>query len=183
MNIMGTVKNTHVGWAVVAAWGLAAGLVAQEARGVIAGRVTDSTDAAVVGATIRALRVETGIVTTAVTGAAGDFRLPFLIPGIYQVTAEFAGFKKVSMDNVEIRVGETLDLPVRMEVGNVAETVEVSGAAPLLETGTSSMGTFMDSRRLQELPQRGGNPMELAGFESVVTERHLADGGGGRTPV
>lgn len=134
----------------------------QEARGVITGRVSDGTDAAVAGARIQASNVETGIVTTAVSSDSGDYRLPFLIPGTYQVTAEFSGFKKVSMDKVEVRVGETLDLPLRLEVGSAAETVEVSGAAPLLESGTASVGTFMDSRRLQELPQRGGNPMELA---------------------
>lgn len=160
--------RNQVVWAVLAAMLAAAGLDAQESRGVITGRVADATDAGVAGATIRALRVETGIVTTALSGTGGDFRLPYLIPGSYQVTAEFPGFKKVSMDNIEVRVGESLDLPLRMEVGNAAETIEVSGTAPLLESGTASMGTFMDSRRLQELPQRGGNPMELARLSPQV---------------
>lgn len=135
---------------------------AQESRGVIAGRVADPTDAAIAGAQVRATSVETGIATAAVSSASGAFRLPFLIPGVYRVTGELAGFKKLSLDSVEVRVGETLDLVLRLEVGSVSETLEVSGAVPLLETGTSSVGTFMDQRRLQELPQRGGNPMELA---------------------
>ena len=146
----------------------AAVAAAQESRGVIAGRVIDGSDAAVAGVNIRASNVETGIATAAVSAANGGFRLPFLIPGTYRVTAEFAGFRKVSMDKVEVRVGETLDLPIRLELGNVSETVEVSGAAPLLETGTSSMGSFMDQRRLQELPQRGGNPMELTRLSPQV---------------
>lgn len=154
-------KNGQVRLAVLAAVAVFA-LNGQESRGVIAGRVADSSNSGVAGARIRALNAETGISTSAISGENGGFRLPFLIPGVYQITAEFAGFKKVSMDGVEVRVGETLDLPLTMEVGNVTETVEVSGAAPLLETGTASMGTFMDQRRLQELPQRGGNPMELA---------------------
>ena len=141
---------------------------AQESRGVIAGRVTDASDAAVVGAQVRALNSETGIATSAGSGESGMFRLPFLIPGVYQVTAEFTGFKKTSIDRVEVRVGETLDLPVRLELGGVSETVEVSGGAPLLETATSSMGTFMDQRRLQDLPQRGGNPMELTRLSPQV---------------
>jgi hypothetical protein len=165
-------KNRQKGWAallaLICALTGARTLKAQEARGVIVGRVTDSSDAGIAGATIRALRVETGIVTAATSSEAGDFRLPFLIPGIYQVTAEFAGFKKVSMESIEVRVGETLDLPIRMELGNAAETIEVSSAAPLLESGTSSMGTFMDARRLQELPQRGGNPMELTRLSPQV---------------
>ena len=158
----------QVGWAVLVAMLVAAGLRAQESRGVIAGRATDASDAGVVGASIRAVSVDTGIATTATSGEGGGFRVPFLIPGLYRVTAEFAGFKKISMEKVEVRVGETLDLLMRMELGNVAETVEVSGTAPLLETGTASMGTFMDSRRLQELPQRGGNPMELARLSPQV---------------
>lgn len=134
----------------------------QESRAVIAGRVTDASEAGIAGVQVKATHVETGIVTSAVSVENGGFRLPFLTPGEYTVTAEFAGFKRVSLDKVEVRVGETLDLPVRLEMGSVSETVEVSGAAPLLETGTASVGTFMDQRRLQELPQRGGNPMELA---------------------
>lgn len=160
-------KNSLM-WLAVLVAVMAGAARAQEARGVIAGRVTDSTDAAVAGVQIRASNVETGIATAAVSGENGGFRLPFLIPGIYRITAEFTGFKKVSMDSVEVRVGETLDLPVRLEVGSVTETLEVTGAAPLIETGTSSMGTFMDQRRLQELPQRGGNPMELTRLSPQV---------------
>ena len=137
-------------------------LPGQEARGVITGRVSDGSDAAVAGAEIRARHIETGIVTAAVSGDGGGFRLPFLTPGVYQVTGEFSGFKKTAIDGVEVRVGETLDLPVKLQLGPVAETVEVNGSAPLLETGTGSVGTFMDQRRVQDLPMRGGNPMELA---------------------
>ena len=143
-------------------------LQGQESRGVINGRVTDKSDAAVVGAELRAVNVETGSATSAISGEGGGFRLPFLIPGVYRVTAEFTGFKKTVIERVEVRVGETLDLPVILELGNVAETVEVSGAAPLLETGTSSMGSFMDQRRIQELPMRGGNPMELTRLSPQV---------------
>ncbi|MCX6602640.1 MAG: carboxypeptidase-like regulatory domain-containing protein [Acidobacteria bacterium] len=141
----------------------------QESRGVIAGRVADTSDGSVVGVEVKATNRETGIVTTAVSGEGGGFRLPFLTPGIYRVTAEYVGFKKVSMDSVEVRVGETLDLPVRLAPGNASETVEVTGAAPLLETGTSSMGTVMDQRRIQELPMRGGNPMELTRLSPQVS--------------
>ena len=72
-------------------------LNAQEARGVITGRVSDGSDSAILGVEVRAKHIETGIVTNAVTGDAGSFRLPFLTPGIYQVTSEFAGFKKLTI--------------------------------------------------------------------------------------
>ena len=140
----------------------AALLNAQESRGVIAGRVTDRSGSAIPGVGLRAKHIETGIVTSGISGDGGGFRLPFLTPGNYQLTAEFTGFKKLTIDQVEVRVGETLDLPVMLEVGNVTESVEVNGSAPLLETGTASVGTVMDQRRIQDLPMRGGNPMELA---------------------
>lgn len=133
---------------------------AQESRGVINGRVADGSGAAIVGAEVQARNLDTGARSTARSGEGGSFRLPFLVPGLYQVSAEMAGFKKVSIEKLEVRVGETVDLPVRLEVGNVSETMEVSGAAPLLESGSSSVGTFVDQRRIQDLPLRGGNPME-----------------------
>jgi hypothetical protein len=151
-------------WTVLAglAWLAASyGVAAQESRGVITGRVSDVSNAAVAGAQVRAENVETGVVTTAVTGEGGDFRLPFLIPGVYRISVEYPGFKAVSMESVQVRVGETVDLPVRLELGNVAETVEVTSLAPPLDTATSSIAAVMDQRRIQELPQRGGNPMEL----------------------
>ncbi len=137
------------------------GVRAQESRGVITGRVSDVSEAAVVGAEVRTENIKTGVVTVGVTGEGGGFRLPFLIPGVYRVTIEHPGFKKVSVEGIEVRVGETVDLPVRLELGNVTEAVHVTAMAPPLDTATSSVGAVMDHRRLQELPQRGGNPMEL----------------------
>src|ERR1019366_4768714 len=56
----------------------------------------------------------------------------------------------------------SLELVIRLEVGNIAETVEVHGGTPLLETASSTIGQVMDERRMLELPQKGGNPLELA---------------------
>ncbi|MBL8175619.1 MAG: carboxypeptidase regulatory-like domain-containing protein [Bryobacterales bacterium] len=143
----------------VAIYGIAA---AQESRGVIAGVVSDPSGGAMARVEVQVSNLETNIVTRAESGEGGGFRLPFLAPGVYRLTAELAGFKKLVLERVEVRVGETVDLPLRLELGNVAEAVEVNSTPPLLESGTASMGTVMDQRRVQELPMRGGNPMELA---------------------
>ena len=136
-------------------------LQAQDARGTIGGRVADAQDAAIASAKVTATNQETGVVATSSSNDAGTFRLPFLLPGTYKVTAEMAGFKTYVQNQIELRVADNLDLRIRLEVGNVTETIDVKGATPLLDTAGSSVGDVIDVRRLSELPQRGGNPLEL----------------------
>ncbi|MCU1261490.1 MAG: hypothetical protein JWO80_4375 [Bryobacterales bacterium] len=136
-------------------------LIAQDSRGVIGGRILDTQDAVVVGARVTATNRESGVATSAGTNNAGAFRLPFLLPGTYRLTAEMAGFRTYSQSDLELRVADSLDLTLRLEVGSVSETVDVKGGAPLLDTAGSSVGDVIDVRRLSELPQRGGNPLEL----------------------
>ncbi len=134
----------------------------QDPRGAITGTVTDATDALVPGAALRAVHAETGVAASAVSNAAGNYQILFLQPGMYRVTAELAGFKRFVRENIEVRVGETVGLPVRMEIGDIADTVEVVETTPLLDTTGASLGQVIDQRRIAELPQRGANPMELA---------------------
>jgi hypothetical protein len=135
--------------------------LAQDPRGAISGNLTDSSDAAIPGVTVRASNVETGVTASGVSTATGSYHIPFLAPGIYRVSAELAGFKRFVRDKVEVRVGETVGLPIRMEIGQLTETVEVTETTPLLDTTSSSLGQVVDQRRILELPQRGGNSMEL----------------------
>ena len=143
--------------ALMAAWPAAA----QDPRGAITGTVTDATDAVIGGATIRATHSETGVAASAASNSAGSYYIPFLLPGMYRITAELAGFKRFVRDNVEVRVGETVGLPIRMELGELTESVEVVDTTPLLDTTGASLGQVIDLRRILELPQRGYNPMEL----------------------
>ena len=136
-------------------------LLAQDSRGTIGGRVLDAQDSPMAGARVTAANQETGVAASAVTNDSGAFRLPFLLPGSYRVTVEISGFRTYSLSGVELRVADSLDLAVRLEIGSVLETVDVKGGAPLLDTSGSSVGDVIDVRRLTELPQRGGNPLEL----------------------
>ena len=142
---------------------LMAGLLAwgQDSRGTIGGRVADAQDGLLMGVKVTATNQETGVSAAATTNETGGFRLPFLAPGRYRVTAELSGFRTYAQSDVELRVSDQLDLRIRMDLGSVTETIEVKGGTPLLETGTSSLGQVMDSKRLEDLPQRGGNPLEL----------------------
>jgi hypothetical protein len=114
---------------------------AQDPRGTIGGRVVDRSDAVVVGARVQATNVQTQVSTAVQTNQAGVFTVPFLIPGSYRVTAEMAGFKTASLENMELRVADTLDLTIRLEVGATSDQVTVTAGAPLLETGYSTPGT------------------------------------------
>jgi hypothetical protein len=137
-------------------------LLAQDPRGGITGTVVDETGAFVPGVKVRATNLETGVPASAETNQSGQYRLPYLPAGFYRVNAEVTGFKSFIRDKVEVRVGEMLDLQIRMEVGSLTETVQVTAETPVLETANASLGQTIDNRRIQELPQRGGNPLELA---------------------
>jgi len=137
-------------------------LHAQDPRGFIRGTVMDNSGAVVPGARVRAISNETGVTAAAVANEAGIYNLPYLIPGFYKLTAEQQGFKTFLRDKVEVRVSETVEVVINLEVGAVSETVEVKDELPPLETINSSLGQIMDQRRIVELPQRGGNPLELA---------------------
>ena len=134
---------------------------AQDSRGTISGRVLDPLDATVVSASVKATNRESGVVTSAATNETGSFRIPFLLPGSYRLTVEMAGFKTYNQTGVDLRVADSLDITIRLQIGNVSDSVEVRGSTPLLNTADSSVGDVIDSRRLSELPQRGGNPLEL----------------------
>jgi hypothetical protein len=141
---------------------LAGGLCfGQDPRGTILGRVQDQTGAVVPGVAVRVTQVDTGVSATATTNASGNFSIPFLTPGVYRVAAEHAGFKRFVREGIEVRVSDAVELVIGMELGAIADTVEVSAETPLLETAHASLGQVVDRRRILELPQRAGNPMEL----------------------
>ncbi len=149
---------------------LVAGLLfaqSQDARGNIVGRVLDPTGAVVPNAEVKAISASTGVVVASKSNDAGNYVLPFLLPGTYSVTTEVAGFRKFERKNIQVRVNENVGLDITMTVGDVAESVEVSAESPLLQTAEASLGQVIDERRIVELPLFAGNAMDLV---------HLAPG-------
>src|SRR4051794_24003587 len=135
---------TLIAFTVIPAW-------AQD-TGVLTGTVTDSSGAVVVGASVTAINAATNFETTSETNAEGLYRIPFLRPGTYRVRITAQGFKSFIRDNVELRVGATLPIDGKMEVGAIAESVQVSAAAPLLETETSTTGTVVNGEYFARMP-------------------------------
>ncbi|HEV8132047.1 MAG TPA: carboxypeptidase-like regulatory domain-containing protein, partial [Acidobacteriota bacterium] len=140
---------------------LCAGVAGQDPRGTISGRVTDPTGSVIPGVEIRVTNRDTNVSATALSNDTGSFTVPFLLSGTYRVSAELPGLKKYVRDGIQVRVTETIELNIQMEVGEVTESVTVTMETPLLDTSGSSLGQVIDQRRVLELPMLAGNPMEL----------------------
>jgi hypothetical protein len=142
---------------------------AQEFRGSITGRVMDAAGAGVAGAQVAVTNTATNTVTWATTDESGNYTLLFLTPTNYNVSVEARGFKKLLRQGVEVRVGDKLTLDLTLEVGEVAEVVNVVSDTPLLEAATASAGQVVDRRRISELPLSDGNPFVLSRLAAGVT--------------
>ena len=131
---------------------LCAPAFAQLDAGVIVGRVTDQSGAVVPDAKITVVAIDTNFEYPTVTTANGDYRVPALHPGSYRLTVEAAGFKKMVREGLTLRMSENLQVDLKLEIGEVAESVEVTAAAPLLDTQTSSGGKVVEGDYFYKLP-------------------------------
>jgi len=142
---------------------------AQEARGTITGKVKDASDAVIPGVPVRINDLARGTTVTATTNDVGLYQAPYLLPGTYQIVVELNGFKKYVRGGVVLRIGDTLDIPVQLEIGQTSETITVTAATPTLDTTSASMGQTVDSRRIAELPLVHGDPYTLIGLSAGVS--------------
>lgn len=143
---------------------------AQDSRGTIRGRVTDSSDAIVPGATVSAVNVTTGVRVAAQTNEEGMYSIPFLPSGTYSIQADLDGFNSWVRNGVQVRVSEITELNITMTPGAVTERIEVKAGTPLLDTASASLGQVVDARRIQELPIVAGNALELTLLAPGVIE-------------
>ena len=130
--------------------------------GGIAGRVTDSTDALVPGATVSLLDEGTGTKKAAVTDADGAFAFRDLNFGTYQVTVKLQGFQSAVYNKVVVEAGRTTDLRVRLAVGIIGESITVEGKSPVLEMSSNVISSTLNNKDVNELPIAGRNAFTLA---------------------
>jgi hypothetical protein len=135
--------------AVVCAW---AWLALAQDTATLTGTVTDPSGAVIAGAEVVVTNVATGMTARAETNAEGIYRVPFLRPGTYRVTITAAGFKRFVRDNVTLSVGSTVPVNATLEIGTVADVIEVTASVPLLETETSSTGTLVTGEYFYRMP-------------------------------
>jgi len=125
---------------------------AQRDLGTITGTVTDPSGAAVPGATITITNVGTGESATVQTTATGDYARPALATGTYTVSSEAAGFRRASEQNVVVTAGSRIGVPFVMQVGQITETVEVTGQATLVQDESTQLGANLNSQAVTSLP-------------------------------
>jgi len=135
---------------------------AQVDRGAIVGTVTDQTGALVPGVQVLVTNLSTNQAATVTTDDQGNYAAALLRIGTYSVQAEKAGFQKILQASVDVAVNQTARVDLTLKVGSAGQTVEVFGAAPLLQTEASSLGTVETERRISELPLNGRNFIALA---------------------
>ena len=165
---------------------------AQQTTGNITGRVLDPQGAAIPGVTVTAKSAATGFTRTEVSDAEGLYRLASLPVGTYDVTAELQGFTTVSNKDIVVNVAQSVTLDFALKVAQLAETVNVTGSTPLIETTASGVGGIVDVRRIENLPLNGRQFANLAAtvpgvglsFHSDPTKSTqyapLVNGGAGR---
>src|SRR5881394_3379607 len=102
---------------------LSATAPAQEFRGTILGRITDSSGAVVAGAAIQVVNTDTNVAVATTANQDGNYQVPFLNPGNYKVIVDHAGFKRTERQNIRVSVTAQVALDFALEVGAVNETV------------------------------------------------------------
>lgn len=123
---------------------------AQNTTGTLAGRLTDAQGLAVPGATVTVTGPQGS--RSAVSDSEGRFSVPFLVPGRYDVRAELQGFKPVETRGVAVSLGQTSELAVKMDVGGLTETVEVTGSATVVDTTSTTTGAVISDDLLGRVP-------------------------------
>ncbi|MCU1262372.1 MAG: Cna B-type protein [Bryobacterales bacterium] len=149
---------------------------AQLTTGSVTGTVTDSSNAAVRNAKVILTNSGTGVAHQAASDDSGNFRFLQLPVGTYNLDVNSAGFKAFRRDGIIVETDRSLAVPVNLQIGSVNETVVVSAGTPLLDPNTSSLGTVMDQKKVEDLPLNGRNPMNLANL--IPTVRGIGGFGG-----
>src|SRR6476660_700758 len=142
---------------------------AQDFRGGITGRITDGSGGRLPGVTVTATNVATKVASTTTTNGEGDYSILYLVPGVYTLTAELSGFKKIVQDNVEVRISDSLGVDLKMDVGRIEETISVTAESPILQTTSGSTGQVVDEKRIAMMPLSDGNPFSLARLAPGIT--------------
>lgn len=145
-------------------------LFGQSEKGAILGIVTDSTGAAVPGASVTITNLATKTTQTFTTNGEGRYEAPFLNPAAYMVVVRYTGFKTAMVNEVVVNVGRRESVNVELETGDIKATVVVADTStPLLQTETASIGTVVTTKQLTDLPSQDRNIYGFLNLDSTVT--------------
>ncbi len=147
----------------------------QEYRALISGQVVDPSASAVPNATVTATNLDTNVAVTTMTGPDGHYVLPQVPAGRYTITCEVPGFRKFTRSGISLNVGDKATVNIRLEVGDVAESVTVVAELLATETNRSVLGQLMDNKGVSELPLNGRQVFMLMQLSTgvIFTQREF----------
>ena len=134
---------------------MAVTVFAQRDLGTITGIVSDPSGAPIPNAKVTITEVATNVSDVVTTNPSGEYIRPALKAGIYTVTAEAQGFRRVEQDNVTVTAGDRIGVNLSLPLGQISESIEVSSAAPILQTEHSSQGADLNTAEVNQLPMGG----------------------------
>src|SRR6476620_5001710 len=150
-----------------------------QTQGGISGLVTDSSGAAVPGATVTVTNTATRGTRNTTTNAEGLYTFPAVPPGLYELKVELQGFKTAEIRSFKVDVQQTVRVDVPLQVGALDETVTVVGQSILLNTQSTTLGTVIDNKVVTELPLNGRQYLNLVALSPNVNVLSPAAGQAG----
>jgi hypothetical protein len=133
----------------------------QDPTGEILGTIVDPSGAVISGATVTVTNTSTGVSRNLTSNSAGVYTAPALTPGIYSVRVAIKGFTSNIRNNIEVAVGQEVRTDFSLQVGDVNQSVEVNAVATALDTETTTIGTVIGEKSIEDLPLNGRNFLQL----------------------
>jgi hypothetical protein len=141
----------------------------------IQGRITDPSGSGLPNTAIRATSEETGLWRSTLSSADGYYRISDLLPGTYQIQVEYTGFKRFVRSGVRLIADSMIDLNATMEIGNIAETINVTAEAPQLETTVARVSEVVSENEIRSLPSQGRGILNLTTMTPGITAKAEQD--------
>src|SRR5438034_9532290 len=142
--------------------------VAQTQAG-ISGVIHDPSGAVIPGVTVTVTNPATNFVRSVISNEAGVYNFPVLQPGRYNLKVELPGFRTITQNDVELQVQQSARIDFTLQVGDVSQTIEVSGTAALIATENATVGTVIENKRIVDMPLNGRNFLQLVALSPNVS--------------
>lgn len=147
----------------------------------VQGRVTDSSGAVIPDASVTVTNAATGITLKTQTNNDGEYTVPFLQPGDYNITVEHAGFKLMERAGVHLNVNQRAGIDFTLQVGAATQTVRVTTEAPLLQTQSASTGESIGTKTIITMPLNGRDYTQLVTLTAGAAKNSYSRAGNGFT--
>jgi hypothetical protein len=167
--------TTHA-TAVIAISLLTTQLYGQAFYGSVVGTVADQSSAALRGSQLTLTNTGTDERRQTQSDGEGNYQFLNLVPGTYRLAVEQAGFKRATLDQIQVTVAGTVRADVQMQLGDVTQTIEVRAQAALLQTESANLSQVVETRAVQELPVNGRNLLNLVALVPGVVPQGSTDG-------